>query len=72
MGDIADYLMDQAMDIDGDFYYSRQYRVTVKTDIKCKYCGERNLSWFSSEGRWRLKNMDGEMHSCLKGSHENN
>lgn len=71
MGDIAEYLMDRAMDIDGAFFDSRQHRVTVKKYIKCKFCGERNLSWFFSEGKWRLKNMDDEKHSCLKVSHEN-
>ena len=32
--------------------------------VTCRYCGTRNLRWTELDSGWRLKGVDGEVHSC--------
>lgn len=35
----------------------------------CKYCGASGLEWVElAEGKWRLINSDGDVHSCARKS----
>lgn len=85
MGDYADMALDDSLadwgicgywdnedddDGDGPGYgrLSRRYRPAVKT---CYHCGQGYLSWRRMpNGRWRLHTMEGQLHSCLKATPE--
>lgn len=37
--------------------------------VTCKYCGASGLEWVEiEEGKWRLINSDGDVHSCARKS----
>lgn len=71
MGDIADYILDQAFDpwdeteeggreYEDGFYFSDNKR--------CKYCGASRLRWATTGGKWRLFDAKGRVHECKRYS----
>lgn len=56
MGDIADWMFDQAINgsLENDGWEQGE---------TCRYCGEEGLEWAPIDGRWRLT-ADGEVHAC--------
>ena len=73
MGDMADMAMElgleQMMDAGygigfepDDVEYIR--RGQPNKLIKCKYCGERGLTWHSIGDKWRLVSKENGVHSC--------
>lgn len=35
-------------------------------NIACKFCGKDGFSWQQVDGRWRLKDSNGNLHECRK------
>lgn len=50
MGDIADWMIDQA--VDRGEWFSRRPRDTYIGRFACKHCGAPNLYWQRRDGRW--------------------
>ena len=66
MGDIADWLVDQAMDAEFDPFYheSDYYPSAPKTKPTCKRCGKTNLIWAEDFKGWRLYENYDVLHVC--------
>ena len=66
MGDIADWLVDQAMaaEIDPFYYESDYYPSAPKTKPTCKRCGKPNLIWGETGKGWRLYEGYDKPHVC--------
>lgn len=59
MGDMADFILDQAFYEEGSGLY--EYSGT----LVCRNCGEDNLHWLPTEdGKWVLVDSEDEMHKC--------
>ncbi len=61
MGDIADWMLDQA--ICGGLEDDWEQLPRQKT---CAYCGKGHLYWQETEFGWRLFDRNGNMHSCTE------
>ena len=35
-----------------------------EAEVRCKFCGQRDLWWVQHHGKWRLENAEGELHQC--------
>jgi len=82
MGDMADYFIDLGIQqkLDADLYYdgsidgsdecseSYHFKKTIKT---CTRCGTNNLHWQNTKYGWRLHNINGEIHNCIRDPKEN-
>lgn len=78
MGEYADEALRQAED--GDFGLARLFgagipmgpsrfkniRYAPGFDLSCKYCGLEGLKWIETPDGWRLRNVGGVIHECLK------
>jgi hypothetical protein len=62
MGEMADYLMEQAMleSLDNEMD-EMPYR-------SCSYCKRCDLHWELHNSKWRLYEEDGRIHMCKKYS----
>ncbi len=64
MSEFADLLIDQMWDqmLEEDFDEEGPFPDT-KT---CRHCGALGLKWGQNQGKWRLFNGKGVLHSCYK------
>ena len=65
MGDIADWMLDQALisHWDDPAYDTVEDLPRQKT---CAYCNKPRLHWQMTEKGWRLFDENNNMHSCSK------
>jgi hypothetical protein len=61
------YGMEEDYDDDPNTYLF--YR-SPKRRIVCKYCGKKGFHWKQFDGKWRLADKEGELHSCLPNNKE--
>jgi len=72
MGDIADWMLDQALDYGERWTYERAPRSAPRS-ITCTRCGQRNLWWASKHNRsyeWHLVTQAGDPHVCVVHDNE--
>ena len=63
MGDIADWMIEQALDR-GEWFPPRRSRA-YGPPLKCKHCGGANVYWQRVRGGWQLNNQANlERHLC--------
>jgi hypothetical protein len=68
MGDMADFIMSNAMeDPEFQFYGGNNTRVLKQ----CRFCGTKELHWgvvgSKGEEKWRLHDKDNNEHYCMGG-----
>lgn len=66
MGDIADWLIDQALDRGESWGYSRRRPRSAPRPVTCVRCGATRLWWAprgNRRGDWQLMNPDGSPHT---------
>jgi DNA-directed RNA polymerase subunit RPC12/RpoP len=69
MGDIADWMLDQALDA-GEWFPAR--RSAYGPPVTCKHCGSRNVYWQRVKGGWQLKDKANlERHLCRQPEQPN-
>jgi hypothetical protein len=69
MGDIADWMLDQALDR-GEWFPSR--RSAYGPPVKCKHCGSRKVFWQRIKGGWQLNDKASQQrHLCLQPEQPN-
>ena len=61
MGDIADMLMDQAMD---DEFEDTWYEPGPLRTVACKHCKSADVKWKRINNKWVLFNLDNDIHGC--------
>lgn len=59
MGEMADMLLDQIIDWDGD-----GENVGYRKELQCSHCNKRSLAWRKVNKKWVLFESNGNVHSC--------
>lgn len=64
MGEMADLILMSSDPYDEIWYEGEPY-VPPQNYKRCRYCGEGFLHWQLRDGKWRLFDSTGGLHSCL-------
>jgi hypothetical protein len=76
MGEMADFALEKLLDewtIDfledeyfNDYGDDKAVYNDERTHKVCKYCKTSNLHWEQHDGKWRLYDQSGTLHTCKK------
>jgi 3-methyladenine DNA glycosylase Tag len=63
MGDMTDWIIENGMMFDEE--YEREFDDDFSIGKICKYCGKSGLQWKQINNKWRLYDLDNNLHCCL-------